>query len=89
MGKYNFENEEAFISYVIDNILTTKEAIAYLDIKQQSFSRALSKGKFKCIKSVGEGRGKAELFLKSDLEPYKKLLETDLKKYNKSITKDD
>lgn len=52
MGNYN---EEAFISYVIDNILTTKEAIAYLDIKTTEFFQSVKQRKIQVYK-ISRGR---------------------------------
>ncbi|MBP1080291.1 MULTISPECIES: DNA-binding protein [Bacillus] len=62
----------------MDEVLTRQEAEMYLNMKKQSFPRSLKKEKIRPFKTSG----KTQLFLKSDLRPYKEELETELKKYN-------
>lgn len=79
---YKFDNEESLKAFIKENVLTRREAEKYLNINsKQNFTRALKNGKFKSLKTVGEGNGQVQLFFKSDLEDYKKAKETDLKKY--------
>lgn len=82
MNRYNFKNKEELVCFLKENVLTRKEAEKYLDIRKQSFSRAISKGKISAFKEVGEGTGKVALYLKEDLDYYRIQLQTDLKKYN-------
>lgn len=82
MKKYEFTDDEALVTFLKENVLTRREAEGYLNISRQSFLRALGKGKISYFKAFGKGPGQVQLFLKSDLEDYKRALETDLKKYN-------
>lgn len=82
MKKYEFADDDSLVEFLRENVLTRREAESYLNISRQSFVRALGKGKVSYFKAVGTGAGQVQLFLKSDLEGYKKALETDLRKYN-------
>ncbi|WP_243292826.1 hypothetical protein [Bacillus sp. FJAT-47783] len=87
--KYEFKDEDELLSFLKENVLTRREAEAYLDISKQSFSRSLKKGKFHYFKAIGEGKGQVQLFLKHHLDPYRQELLTELKKYNPHVAKNE
>lgn len=70
---YRFNDKEELLDFIRNEVLTTQEAIEYLEVTPQAFSSLVKRKKVIPIKE--------KLYLKSDLEVRKKEAEQLKKKY--------
>lgn len=75
--EYHLKNRKEVERFIIDNVLTTSEAIKILGITRSRMSQLISDGKITPVKKL---RGDS-LFLRHDIEEKRKELEERRKKY--------
>jgi hypothetical protein len=74
---YKFDSKEELLTFISQEVLTTSEAIKFLEISRQRMSKLINDGKVIPIKKL---RGDS-LFFRADIEEKKKELEQLRKKY--------